>query len=354
MEQILSFPGLGLELTLNPIAFTLGPLAIRWYGIAFALAFLAGVCYLLSQGKRFGLNADRALDVLLGAFVAGIIGARIYYVAMEWEMYAANPVSALYIWEGGIGIYGGIAAAFLFGAVMCKWRGVKLLPMMDAAGPALLIAQAIGRWGNFVNIEAYGGNTTLPWGMTSPKIVAELTARLPHLTEIGMVIDPSLPVHPTFLYESLWNLVGFLLLVFVLVPRRRYDGQVILAYAGWYGLGRFFIEGLRTDSLMIGAIRTSQVVALVCVIGAAIALAVLSKRQHAPLYATTEEGQLAVSGQLYEKKTPEEPVATEETEPGEEPAEEPAAGDEPELVEEEAPAQEDNQEGETTDGSENH
>ena len=310
MEQTLRFPGLGLELTMNPIAFSIGPVEIHWYGIIIAVAFLAAMAYALTQCKTFGVNPDRALDVIMGSFVAGLIGARLYYVVMEWPMYADNPISALYIWEGGIGIYGGLIFGFLFGIVMCRWRKVRMLPMMDTAGPALLLAQAIGRWGNFVNIEAYGGNTTLPWGMTSDKITAELTARLEHLTQIGMTIDPTQPVHPTFLYESLWNLLGFVLIVFLLIPRRRFDGQVFLAYCGWYGFGRFFIEGLRTDSLMIGNIRTSQLVALVCVVAAGVAMAVVLKKikdhgddpDYLPLYVTTLEGQMAVSGELYSRR----------------------------------------------------
>lgn len=318
MEQTLTFPGLGIELTLNPIAFTIGSVEIHWYGIIIALAFLAAIAYVMKQGPRFGVNPDRALDVIMGSFVVGLVGARIYYVAMEWPAYAQNPISALYIWEGGIGIYGGLIAGFLFGILMCRWRKVRMLPMMDVAGPALLLAQAIGRWGNFVNIEAYGGNTTLPWGMTSPKITAELTARLDHLTQIGMTIDPSLPVHPTFLYESVWNLIGFVIIVWLVVPRRRFDGQIFLSYSAWYGFGRFFIEGLRTDSLMIGNIRTSQLVAAVCVVVSVAIMAVVLRKikekndpDFLPLYGETEEGKLAASGELYQKR--EEPAAAEES-----------------------------------------
>ena len=330
MEQTLTFPGLGIELTLNPIAFSIGSLQIHWYGIIIALAFLVAIVYVIKQAPRFGVNPDRALDVIMGSFVVGLVGARIYYVAMEWPAYADDPISALYIWEGGIGIYGGLIAGFLFAILMCRWRKVRMLPMMDVAGPALLLAQAIGRWGNFVNIEAYGGNTTLPWGMTSPKITAELTARLDHLTQIGMTIDPSQPVHPTFLYESLWNILGFVLIVWLLVPRRRFDGQVFLSYCAWYGFGRFFIEGLRTDSLMIGNLRTSQLVALVCVVVSVIIMAVVLRKikekndpDYLPLYVTTEEGELAASGQLYQK--PEDSGVLEDTDGEDAPAEETSA-----------------------------
>ncbi len=310
MSDVLSFPGLGIELNINPVLATIGSLTIRWYGLIFAAAFAVAVGYTLWRAKDFGLNSDRMLDVILGAFIAGMVGARLYYVVFAWDMYKDNPISALYIWEGGIAIYGGVIGAFLVGAFLCKLRGVKLLPMFDLGATALLLAQAIGRWGNFFNMEAFGGNTDLPWGMTSNTIVRYLTQQMDALAAQGIGIIPSAPVHPTFLYESLWNLLGFALLAFVLTPRRRFDGQLFLTYLIWYGAGRFLIEGLRTDSLMAGSVRASQVVAVVCVAVAAYmmlrtfqAIKKANDPEYLKLYVLTEEGAAAVSGALYAPKT---------------------------------------------------
>ena len=310
MSDVLSFPGLGLELTINPILAEIGPFSIHWYGVIFALAFLAGTCFLLWKAKDFGVNADRAFDVLLAAFVGGIICARAYYVIFAWnEMnYAENPIRVFYIWEGGIAMYGGLIGAFAVGLWMCRVRKVKSLPMLDVAGISLLLAQAIGRWGNFINMEAFGVNTDLPWGMTSQTIHNYLAYHMESLAGMGITVDPSLPVHPTFFYESAWNLIGFLVLAFVLAPRRRFDGQMFLGYLAWYGAGRCVVEGLRTDSLMWGNIRVSQALALICaVVCTALIFVVLRKIKekgdpdYLKLYALTEEGQAAVSGALYQK-----------------------------------------------------
>ncbi len=354
MSDVLSFPGLGIELNINPVLAEIGPFTIRWYGLIFALAFIVALIYALWRAKDFGINSDRMLDVVLGAFIAGMVGARLYYVAFAWDMYKDNPISALYIWDGGIAIYGGVIGAFVVGAFLCKKRGVKLLPMFDLGASALLLAQAIGRWGNFFNMEAFGTNTDLPWGMTSNTIVRYLSLQMETLAGQGVGIIPNAPVHPTFLYESIWNLLGFALIAFILTPRRRFDGQIFLTYLIWYGAGRFVIEGLRTDSLMAGSVRISQVVAALCVVAAAYLLVKTLRSikaaddpEYLKLYALTEEGAAAVSGELYApkeepapEKADEAPETAEEADEAAETAEETGQGEEAHAQEEAAGEQE--------------
>jgi len=306
MPDIISFPALGLNIPVDPILTKIGPIDIHWYGIIIAVAFLVGGAILAKTSPITGINADRSFDVLMGAFVGGVLCARLYYVAFTWDYYKEHMDEIFHIWEGGLAIYGGLIGGVLTGMLICRIRRVKILPMLDCAGMGLLVGQAIGRWGNFINMEAFGGNTTLPWGMTSKSIAWYLESVAEDLAAQGITVDPALPVHPTFLYESLWNTAGFLLIVFLLLPRRKFDGQVFITYVFWYGLGRAWIEGLRTDSLMWGPFRVSQ---LVAVIAAVVSLAVMvickllyKAGKLPPLYCTTEESALAVSGELYGKK----------------------------------------------------
>ncbi len=308
MSETLAFPGLGLEFSLNRVAFTIGPVTIYWYGIIVALAFLAGISYALSRVKSFGLDGDRVIDVVIIGAIGGIVGARLYYVAFSWDQFKDDPVRIFMTWQGGIAIYGGIIGAFLAGLLMCKIRGVKFLPMLDLAVGGMILGQAIGRWGNFVNIEAFGGNTTLPWGMTSPVITNYLQSHLNELSAIHMQVDPSLPVHPTFLYESIWCLAGFIVIA-LYTSHRRFDGELLLLYTAWYGLGRSVIEGLRTDSLLLGTIRISQLLAILCVLGSAVTWAVIRSKIHRSadpnylkLYVYTEEGQSILAGTFYPVK----------------------------------------------------
>ena len=318
MPDIISFPAIGLNIPVDPILTQVGPIDIHWYGIIIAMAFLVGGSLLSKFAPIVGINPDRSFDVLMGAFVGAVLCARLYYVAFTWDYYKNHMNEIFHIWEGGLAIYGGLIGGFLAGFLICRIRKVKALPMMDCAGMGLLVGQAIGRWGNFINMEAFGGNTTLPWGMTSNTIRAYLASTASGLAAQGITVDPSLPVHPTFLYESLWNLAGFFIIVFLLLPRRKFDGQIFLCYLFWYGLGRAWIEGLRTDSLMCGPFRVSQLVAMVCVLVSLAVLAVcmlrFKKGLTKPLYCTTEESALAVTGELYGKKTAEPREKTEEAE----------------------------------------
>ncbi len=241
------FPGLGLNFSINPVAFNLFGKDVYWYGIIIALGFALALWYATAQEKRSELQKDTITDlVLIGAPIA-IICARIYYVIFTWESYAANPIKVFAIWEGGIAIYGGLIGAFITGIVYCRIKKISFYKVADIVAPALLIGQAIGRFGNFVNAEAFGTVTNLPWRM-SIETVAGVTC-----------------VHPTFLYESLWNVVGFVIL-HLLRNKKPYDGFLFWSYLLWYGLGRVWVEGLRTDSLMLGNLRISQIVAAVCIV----------------------------------------------------------------------------------------
>lgn len=321
MTEILFFPGLGLQFEINRVAFMLGSRPIYWYGIIVAAAFLLGSAFVLARSKTFGLDSDRLMDAILGAVVLGIIGARAYYVMFRWDTYSQNPISALYIWEGGIAFYGGLIGGILGGVLVCKWRKVKILPALDLGMCGMLIGQAIGRWGNFVNIEAFGSNTSLPWGMTSDSISWYLRQNVAELNSLNVQIDPAMPVHPTFLYESIWCILGLLFLMWF-TKRRRFDGEMTLIYLCWNGLGRFFIEGMRTDSLMLGTMRVSQVLALLLVLACGVTLAVISskiKRANDPeflmLYVNTDEGKAVIAGEFYKKKSPEkENLANEKSE----------------------------------------
>ena len=230
MVYHVQFPGLGLELTVNRVAFSIGNFDVYWYGIIIAAGMLLAMWYAFRHAPDFGIDGDRLVDVVFVGVVAGVICARAYYVIFApfryesfWQM--------IDIRQGGLAIYGGIIGAFVFGGLMAKLRKVPILPLFDLVGICFLIGQGIGRWANFVNAEAHGGETDLPWGMT---------------------IDGGTPVHPTFLYESLWNLIGFTLLHFYSKKKRAFAGEITLLYFAWYGFGRFFIEGLRTDSLYLG------------------------------------------------------------------------------------------------------
>ena len=260
-DMPIGFPGLfgGIEIDPDPIALHIGH-GIYWYGIILALGLLAGLLLCMKQAKRFGLTEDNVMDVGLWATPLCIIGSRIYYVVFYLDLYRNADGSldwgrVIAIWDGGIAMYGTVIVGILVAFVYCKIKKLKFLAMTDLCVMGLLIGQCIGRWGNFVNGEAHGGPTTLPWGMT---------------------IDGQSMVHPTFLYESLWNLAGFVLLHFY-SKKRRFKGEIALLYAAWYGAGRAWIEGLRTDSLYIGSVRVSQLLAVVSCIAA---VAVLARQYH--------------------------------------------------------------------------
>lgn len=261
-----SFPKLNIELPVYSTAFTIFGFEIKWYGILIMLGLLFAVVYCFKRMKSFGIDDDRATNVVFAGFIGAIICARLYYVIMEWNSFKDDLVSVIMVREGGLAIYGGIIGAVVIGFIAAKVNKLRFMPLMDLVGMGFLIGQAFGRWGNFFNHECYGSNTTLPWGMTSPRIQAELTAEANQILELtGVTVNPTQPVHPCFLYESLWCIIGFVLL-HIYSKHRKFDGELFLLYIGWYGLGRMVIEGLRTDSLMVGHLRVSQLVAGLCVI----------------------------------------------------------------------------------------
>ena len=260
-----TIPGLGLE--------------IYWYGFLIALGMVLAIIYAYKNVRRFGLEPDRFTDTVLAGFVGAIIGARAYYVIFSLDKYLTEEgtfdlMAALRIRDGGLAIYGGVIGALLFGVLMAKIRRVRVAPLLDLAGMGFLIGQCIGRWGNFFNQEAFGSKTTLPWGMTSKTIITELLPFYGLNYTAQRATD--MIAHPCFLYESLWCLVGFLALHFY-KKHRKFDGELFLLYIGWYGLGRFWIEGLRTDSLYLInndtlKLKVSQLIAGACVIFAVITL----------------------------------------------------------------------------------
>ncbi|MBR5542973.1 MAG: prolipoprotein diacylglyceryl transferase [Oscillospiraceae bacterium] len=251
MTNFISFPGLGFEFEINRIAFSVFGKPIYWYAIIIAFGFLLAVFYGFSRSREFDVSDDDIINMLVFAVPFAIVFARLYYVVFNFEPYRNNLVEVFYIWEGGIAIYGAIIGSSLGALVYCKLKKKRLISFLDIGALGLMIGQAIGRWGNFVNAEAYGRVTDLPWRM-----------------QIGYAAC----VHPTFLYESLWNALGFAILHFY-SKHRKFCGEIFLLYVFWYGLGRAWIEGLRTDSLYLfgTGIRTSQALAaLTLVVSAAI------------------------------------------------------------------------------------
>ena len=242
----MSFPGLGIgEFKLNKIAFTLLGRPIAWYGIIITIGIILAVLYVMNRGKYEGVSQDDILDYSIFVIPIAIIGARAYYVLTSLDQYDTF-MEAIAIWEGGLAIYGAIIGGALTALVVSLIKKIKILKMFDMLVPAVMIGQMIGRWGNFVNAEAHGG-------------VTDIFIRMGIRTDF--MANP-IYVHPTFLYESLWNLVGFILLN-AYYKKKKYHGEIFLMYMTWYGIGRFFIEGLRTDSLYVGPFRISQVIGIV-------------------------------------------------------------------------------------------
>ncbi|WP_099187921.1 prolipoprotein diacylglyceryl transferase [Tepidibacter mesophilus] len=243
---------------MNPIAFTIFGIGVRWYGILISTGIMIGMILALREAKRVGINEDKLLDLLIIAIPCSIIGARTYYVIFNWDIYKGSIYEMINIRGGGLAIHGAIIAAVLVGYIYCRFKNLDFLKILDLIAPGLAIGQAIGRWGNFINQEAYGRPTNLPWAIN---------------------VD-GVNVHPTFLYESIWNFCLFLFLMW-LRKNKKYDGNVFAYYAIIYSVGRFFIEGLRIDSLMIGPLRIAQVISLsTIVVGSFIHLVFMNKKNN--------------------------------------------------------------------------
>ncbi len=303
---------------------------IYWYGLLIAIGLGLAVVYGFSRLKKHGINPDRAIDACIAGFLGAIVGARLYYVIFTWDEYKNDLLSIFDIRDGGLAIYGGLIGAILCGGIMCKIRKVNLPAILDLTGIGFLIGQSVGRWGNFFNQEAFGDVTTLPWGMTSYKIMNVL-AEYNYTTEHVLA---DYVAHPCFLYESLWCALGFLVLHLYL-KHRKFDGEVFLMYIGWYGLGRFFIEGLRTDSLYIGAnLRVSQLLAGTCVLAAVILIFVfrgmVRRSGEYKFYYETDESKMLLAE--YEEETAKEKKKKEKVE---EKAEEKVISEPDEVIDEE-------------------
>ncbi len=277
------FPRLGIDIHVNSTAFTIGSLSIQWYGILITLGIVLAVIYAFTQVRKYGLHPDGVLDAIIGGLIGAIVGARAYYVILNWDKYADDWKSVFYIREGGLAIYGGIIGALVVGCIVAKLRHVKILPLLDITGICFLLGQGIGRWGNFFNQEAFGSNTTSIFGMSGGRIQSWIDnsyTATSYYQNFGASLDSSLPVHPCFLYESIWCLLGFVLLAIFAKKIRRFDGQIFLMYIGWYGLERAVVESLRTDSLVVGNVRISQLIAILCVVVAVVLLIVIGSRVH--------------------------------------------------------------------------
>jgi len=264
MENRICFPALGLEFNINRVAFSIMGFNIYWYALLISAGIIGGYFYAVWQGKKQGLKTDVFSDVLLVGIPSAIICARAYYVFSKWDYYSQNPAEILNLRAGGIAIYGAVIGAVLSVLIYTKIKRYNTLKIFDICSVSLLIGQAVGRWGNFVNAEAHGYETQSffkmgIWDNTLGKYIF---------------------YHPTFLYESLWNILGIFILHFMM-KRKKADGQIFFLYIFWYGLGRFFIEGLRTDSLMAGNIRISQLVALISIlVGIAATIYILHREKN--------------------------------------------------------------------------
>ena len=298
MEQVnVQFPKLGLSFDLTREAFVIGDFAVYWYAILIAIGAILAVIYGITQAKKYGVDSDKLLDLGIVGLFFGIIGARLYYVIFNIENYKSFA-DVINIRDGGLAIYGGLILGLVSAFIASRINKCRFRPCLDLAAGGFLIGQAIGRWGNFVNQEAFGTNTDSIFGMYSEKTAEYLSSVAADLYfDQGIMVNPKDPVHPCFLYESVWCILGFLVLL-AYKNYRKFDGELMLFYAAWYGTGRALIEGVRTDSLMIGPFRVSQLLSILIAAAAVAAIIVLrtiisKKRKENPdflkLYVDTEE-----------------------------------------------------------------
>lgn len=264
MTNIIGFPGVGLSFTINRVAFNVLGKDIYWYAIIIAAGFIIATMYALTVCEKYGVSKDTIYDVAIGGLFCGIIGARLYYVIFDFESYKGSFLNVFKIWEGGLAIYGGIIGASIFAYVYCRKKKLNFLNVFDVCAPGLLIGQAIGRWGNFVNAEVYGRETE---------------------NFLRMTINGGGGVHPTFLYESLWCALGLAIVIF-LMKKRKFYGEIFFSYILWYSLGRIVFEGLRRTEYVLylikptdffGGVAISQVMAFLLIISSAFILCILAK-----------------------------------------------------------------------------
>lgn len=296
--EYIEFPKLGIKINVDPVAFTVGPFKVRWYGILIALAILVALSLALRQTKKFNINQDNLIDMFLLALPISVIFARLFFVVFKWDMFKNDLLGIFRIWEGGVAIFGAVIGAIISVWIFAKVKKVDMWQLADFAAVYLPLAQAIGRWGNFLNQELYGANTTLPWGMTG-SIIKERP---------DQGIDPAIPVHPTFLYESLWNVLIFFILLRIR-KNNKLKGGVFTWYLALYGFGRFFTEMLRVDDFQsANDVRYNQLIAALIVIGSLIYLIIASRKaKKAALEA--EEGPRSVYADVLETLEKEEAEA---------------------------------------------
>ena len=309
LKESVEFPNLfSGDIEINRVAFKLFGLDIYWYGILIALGVVLGFLYAMKRSKKVGLISDNVFDIAFIGIIVGFIGARAYfclfYNLMSPEADNKYNLITMFtkIHDGGLAIYGGIIFGVIAALIACKVKKSPFLPLLDIAAPAILIGQSIGRWGNFINQECYGAPTAgnLPWGMTGTKIALDPIV----IEAMGSNAEKTnVLVHPCFLYESLWCIVGFLLIHFVANKIRSFDGEVFLYFVLWYGSGRAWIEALRTDSLYAGSLKISQVVAITSAVLALIMIIyfrIFTKKEQKPLYVNTDLSRERL--ELFEKK----------------------------------------------------
>lgn len=267
---LVKFAGIAKEFTVSN-TLNLGFTTVRWYGAIIAFGFLLAVLFGGRIAYKWKINLDKMIDVLLYGTIGGILGARLYYVAFKWDYYGQHLSEVFKIWEGGLAIYGGIIGGLLAAFIVCKAEKMNFFNLLDMASMSLLIGQGIGRWGNYANQEAFGSITNRNWGMMSDTVAEYISE---HASYFGLgnvenvkqyIADNDIYVHPTFFYESVWCLLGFLVLYIIMRKRRKFSGQLFLCYGVWYGFERMVVEGLRSDSLYIAntSIRVSQVLSAV-------------------------------------------------------------------------------------------
>lgn len=266
-------------LGLDPIAFTIGPLTVYWYGLLIVTGIILAYLFAQREAVKRGLPEDFLADLLIWAVPISIISARIYYVIMKWDYYGQHPEKIIQIWNGGIAIHGALIGAFITAAIICRKKGVSFLKVADIVAPSILIGQIIGRWGNFMNQEAFGGPVSREF--LESLFIPDWIINHMYVQFDGVMTY----VHPTFLYESLWNVIGLVILVMLRQVNLK-RGEIFFGYLIWYSIGRFYIEGLRTDSLyLVGDLRSAQVVSIIAVvIGVAAIIYVRTKKPSSPRY----------------------------------------------------------------------
>jgi len=285
-----------MEETIQPMSrifLEIGPLTIYWYGALIGLGVVVGYFMATRETVRRGWDKETFADLLLWALPIAIISARIYYVIFRWEHYVDNPIKIFAIWEGGLAIHGGVLGGVITAIIFAKKRGLSPWKLLDIAAPSILIAQAIGRWGNFMNQEVYGGPVTREFleGLMLPRFI------------IDQMYINGVYYHPTFLYESLWNFAGVIILLYLRRVNLR-NGEIFFSYLIYYSIGRFFIEGMRLDNLMIGdGLRTAQIASIVLIVGSAFLWIYRRKKGLATARYLDEEPSSVKSGETGKKKT---------------------------------------------------